>query len=307
MSNIHPILVFFLLAMFTLILKADEVNVTGDRKQTVFIKKEENMKILSKVFKSLFFHRLPVTLFVLFIFAIFQVGCSTLELNSNWRDREITIDGENSEWMGAMWHFEDENISVGLLNDDNYIYVCMIAEDPLIRAQVMRQGFTVWFDPAGGKEKTFGIRFPIGMPARDVPWGEREREPDPEKIRRAFSSSMDELEILGPGKDDQRRLLVKEAKGVDIMLKTSDGLLVYELRVPLLHSEQHPYAVGAETGDLIGIGLEMPEIEMPNVRRQMGGEMGGGAGPPGMGGGRRPQMPQGIKIWAIVQLASSKQ
>lgn len=282
------------------------------------------MKIPYKLFNNIFVLKSLVLVFVLFLSAIFQIGCTIIGINldSNWRDREITIDGKNSEWIGAMWYFEDENISVGLRNDDRFFYMCMIAEAPLIRTQVMRQGFTVWFDPAGGNKKTFGIKFPIGMQEMGVQRGmdpnrarEREQsEPDPERMERALARLTAELEILGPGKDEQTRLKVEETKGIDIVLDTSGEMLVYELKVPLLRDEQHPYAVGVEAGDLIGVGLEIPKLDMSAVRKKMGGtgmpgggRIGGGrGGGMGMRGGMGPQMPRGIKLWLTLQLASQE-
>ncbi len=274
------------------------------------------MTTSSKVFKIIFVRRLPVILFVLFLCAVFQIGCSTLELKSEWRDRDITIDGNNTDWLGALYYFEENNISVGILNDASSIYICMIAEDRLMRAQVMGQGFTVWFDPNGGKEKTFGIRFPLGrqdMRGRGMPMGWREEEPDQERMREYFEESLKDLEILGPGKNEQKRIPVNEVKGIEIAVDPSGGFFVYELKVPLFHSEQFPYAVGAEPGNLIGLGLEIPKMDRNAMRERMGGRVPGGTGmppgggrggmPEGMRGGRRPQMRIGLKVWGKVQLA----
>jgi hypothetical protein len=281
------------------------------------------MKNQSKSFNIILVLKPLVLLFVQLLFMIFQVGCTTVGLNleSGWRDQEITIDGKNSEWIGAMWYLEDENISVGFRNDDKFFYMCMIAEDPIIRSQVMGQGFTVWFDPEGGDKKTFGIKFPIGMQAMGVQGRmdprratEREQsEPDPERMERALGGLLKELEILGPGKDDRTRLKVEETKGINIVLELSGGMIVYELKIPLKHDEQNPYAVGAQAGDLIGIGLEIPKLDMSTVRKKMGGtgmpgggRMGGRAGGMGMRGARGPQMPRGIKLWLAVKLTSGQ-
>src|SRR5262249_60643297 len=32
-----------------------------------------------------------------------------------------------------------------------------------VERQIRLEGLTVWFDPAGGKEKAFGLRFPLGF------------------------------------------------------------------------------------------------------------------------------------------------
>ncbi len=268
------------------------------------------MRALSKESKRVFSSRKPAMSFILILFLFLLVGCgnSKLELNSNWRDREITVDGKNTEWQGAMMYFEQENISVGLFNDENFFYICMIAEDQFLRTQVMRQGFTLWFDPDGGKEKTFGIKYPLGMQASER--GMRIEEQRMERSRQAPRRPMIELEILGPGKDELKKIPIVEAKGIDINVEFSSGMLVYELKVPLIQSEQHPYAIGAEADSSVGIGLEMSKMDRQMSRGRGGGVptggMRGGARGRGMSGGsRRPQMRQPLKIWAVVQLASN--
>jgi len=92
----------------------------------------------------------------------------------------MTVDGKVDDWHGAKYYLEDLYISAGLINDDQYLYVTMIAEDPMIRTQIMRQGLVVWLDPKGKKEKTFGIKFPLGRLEGErltrEPWGEFDRE-----------------------------------------------------------------------------------------------------------------------------------
>jgi len=274
------------------------------------------MRALSKGSKRIFSNRLSALSSILIAFLFLLVGCgnSNLELNSNWRDREITVDGKNTEWLGTMLFFEEDNISVGLLNDENFFYICMIAEDQFIRTQVMRQGFTLWFDPDGGKEKTFGIKYPVGMQASGLPRGMIRDEQSMERSSQAPRRPMIELEILGPGKDELKKMPIEEAKGIDIHVEFSSGMLVYELKVPLIQSEQHPYAIGAEAGGSVGIGLEMSKMERPDMRGEISGGRGiggpaggirGGAEGRGMpGGGGRSQVQKPLKIWAVVQLAS---
>jgi len=282
--------------------------------------REDIVKINLKLLRSCLFEKSSVLLFVLFLFAIFQVGCENLELNSDWLDSEIIVDGIGDDWPGAKYYFTDSNISVGLFNDESYLYVCMVVENPMIRAQLMRQGFSLWFDPKGEKEKIFGIRFPLGMKGGERPTGESLREQDQEEMIKKFEQSLTELEILGPGKDEVKRIAVKDAKGIEIELRASTGLLVYEIKIPLTPSEANPYAVGAKAGDSIGVGLESPKIQMkrpsdtrgsegmPGMGGRGGGDRGGDMG--GMGGrgmpgeGMRPGMPKELKIWVKVQLAS---
>ncbi len=264
---------------------------------------------------------------ILFLSAILLslAACQTIELISGWRDKEITIDGKSTEWHDALTYFEKAGILVGFLNDEANLYACLVADSPFLRANLLRQGFTVWFDPAGGSKKTFGIRFPIGRqrnldkekrgeePESFGPdrYG-REDEPDEEEMQEFIEKTLTELEILGPGKNEAKRMPLSEAKGIEIKLIPSSGLLVYELKIPLVQSEQHPYAVGALPGKIIGLGLESPRINLERGMRRMGGgmpggglrpPMGGGPRPGGFGEGMRPELPRELKLWAKVRLA----
>ena len=58
---------------------------------------------------------------------------------------------------------EKENVSVGFFNDQDYLYVSLISSARYPQRQFMARGFTIWFDPDGGKNKELGIKFPLGM------------------------------------------------------------------------------------------------------------------------------------------------
>ena len=246
-------------------------------------------------------------------------GCGEYELDSLWRgERSIVIDGESSDWLGTLVYLEDENFSVGILNDENFLYVCLLTENQFMRTQMMRMGFTLWFDSEGGKDKSFGIRFPLGMPAREPGLKRGEDEQDREKMRRNFMRSQKELVILGPKESRSRRILIAEVEGIEVRTKSSSGLLVYELKVPLIKTREFPYAIGTRAGEVIGLGFEIPKIERSNMRNREGGGMGGrggiggggrggrGGGMGGMrGGGKRSGMPKALKLWIKVHLEAA--
>ena len=100
-------------------------------------------------------------------------------------------------------------------------------------------------------------------------------------------------------------------------MRNETGLLVYELKVPLRSDEEHPYAIGSNAGNTIGVGLEIPEVDMDEMRSAMKGQMGGQGGMPpgggmgGMGGGggmgrrgyQKPKIPNGLDVWSSLKLA----
>ncbi len=277
----------------------------------------------SQGFKKVFVCRLLALSFILFLLTFSLVWCGLFEIDSKWRDRDIIIDGKSGDWLNAMFYFEAERISLGLLNDENSLYVCMIVDDPFIRGQIVRQGFELWFNPKGGKKKVFGIKFPLGMLEAEMPPEEKEAkkvplkpsrsEQEPENIGQALRRQMEELEILGPGKDESQKMPVEKAEGIEVKIEIASGMIVYELKVPLQLSEEFPFAINAEPGDLIGVRLEVPKMDLGEMRRRMGGGMGMPGGRGGMGGGmggmRMPggmglRMPEPLKIRAKVLLAS---
>jgi hypothetical protein len=305
---------------------------------------KERVMTLKRLFRTYVGAKQAVLLLMTFGLIFLSVACGDTELSSTWKDRDIVIDGKSNDWLDALYYFEDDDVSVGFFNDSEYLYICLLAEDYSIQRQVVMQGFTLWLDPTGGKEKTFGIKFPLGMmamggdrmpaemggerPDRERMEGMQRERPDPEMIRKAFEQTLDELEILGPGEDERMRILVEEAEGLEISVRNETGLLTYELRIPLQSLGENSYAIGTTAGALIGVGLEVPKPDMDEMKNMMkgrggggrlpgggqpggrppggmGGGMGGGRGGMGMRGGSRPNMPDGLKIWAKLQLASN--
>lgn len=253
-------------------------------------------------------------LLIVFLSLFMQIACSTLELESTWKDRDIVLDGKGGEWLGTKYYFEENAISVGLINDTRYLYVSMMTENPMVQSQIMRQGLTVWLDPKGGKAKTFGIKFPLGRQGArqegEMKPGAVMDEDSREEMMQKLQESMTELEVLGPDERVLEKMDTEDAKGIDVEVRVAAGSFVYELKVPLTSSEEYPYAIGVKAGDVLGVGFLSPKLEMPRPSGMRGGGRmpGGGGMPPGGGGmggfGMGPMMPKNLKIWAKVQLAS---
>jgi hypothetical protein len=281
--------------------------------------------------------------------AVLVVGCGQRPVDSIWRDREITIDGRDTEWHGARVILEDASVGFGIINDADYLYLTLSVSDPAIQAQILRQGFTVWLDAHGGKSESFGVRFPLGLMAMkgsgdqgdvsgltDQETGFGDLPPFMDqglgrggKMTRAQLESLyerataqQEAQIIGPRRDQVRRVLVAESGGILLATRYERGRLVYELRAPLASASQRPVGLGAAPGARIGVGFETPEMDLRALRAQMseqdrpGGVMGDGSmgrgnrgDNPMRGGrgarGRRMQGREPFQVWTRVQLARS--
>lgn len=271
-------------------------------------------------------------------------GCGKLAMDSNWRTRQITIDGGDGDWQGAVTYVAKGSTVVGLLNDEQFLYLRLASADRATQVQVMRLGFTVWFDARGGGQQSFGIRFPQGMGGRGRPFAEGEGEQEPGRQQWAAREpgevppavALGQPEVIGPGKGERHRLTDPDSQGIDLEVVQAEGRLVYELKIPLARDEAHPYGLGVRPGQQFSIGFETntPDREAMRARRGGGGRRPGGMGgggmgpeglgpggmePPGMGmggsrggrgmGGGRPaaggDLPQPLKLWVKVRLAAA--
>ena len=241
-------------------------------------------------------------------------GCSALELESRWRDRDIVIDGDAREWSGLTTYVEEGNIAVGATNDSENLFLCLHSPTREVAGQIVLRGLTVWFDPEGGSDRELGIHCPMG--AQEIPRvGESMASRDKMKdmILKHIENAASEAELLGPDDEVYGTFAVGEIPGLEIAVAYTEGRIVYELKLPLNKTEENPYALAVNWDKKVGIGFVTPEIDMEAVRETMGENMGdrmppggggGGGGMPGSrmpGGGRgegmRGGMQQPLELW----------
>ncbi len=240
----------------------------------------------------------------------------------------ITIDGINQEWEGSLEVIEDENLALNVMRDEQFLYLGVLFSGSDQQRQAMIQGLTVWFDTDGGKDEDFGIRFPKGlMDSGYMQENAGEGRPDPEEMVRAAEEQLVEADyfmILGPKKEQQTPVEFMDAADVNVRATLEEGVLFYELKIPLARTEAQPFGIGVREGKKLGIGFTTPKMESRRPQMSggmsdrggmgggmsggMGGGMGGGRGG-GMGGGRggrgggmdRPEMPERLNLWIQVE------
>lgn len=247
---------------------------------------------------------------ILIVTVLSSLNCSSMhELSSQRSAGKIVIDGSNGEWKNVpAYSGKEAKFMVSVCNDDEYIFVCLTSNDPQTVMQIMRAGLTVWFDKEGSNDKTFGINFPLGMQTGDpLPEMDREKMRDSQSLMKMPEPSLNEMDILGPEKEDRYRIPVATATDMKVkVVRSPNGFMVYELQVPLKKTPQHQYAIEAQNTE-IGIGLETGSMGALAGKKVLGkdGSSGGngpareeGSGPPpgGGGGGRMPPgNPPGVR------------
>jgi hypothetical protein len=249
-----------------------------------------------------------------------MAGCGQLELQSRQKDRDITIDGDVSDWKGALEFVEDGGFSIGLMNDDENLYVAIVGADREVERQIMLSGLYVWFDENGKQAKNFGVHYPIGL--RETEGSPMPPRVRPDSLMTLFIDSTRELMLFSPKDGSWQRARTGTLVDVDAAAGQENYALALELKIPLARHDTGGFGVGAQPGDVVGLGLETPEIKIEQPERQHrppeggpGGGVGGGmpgiggGGPPGMGGPgdegkERPSPPKAMKLWVKVALSA---
>jgi hypothetical protein len=271
--------------------------------------------------------------------------CNSLVLESYWKTSEIVIDGNPVEWNQMIQYPKDNQFGIGISNDDKFLYLCLSSWDRQTSIQIMTMGFTVWFETKSQNDKRFGIHFPLGMMKAGQPPFMRGRQgQDPEQMKEFMDAAMQEMEILGPGKNDSRttKSIIAESYGITARILPSDRNLVYELKIPLNQDSLCRLAINTGSDSLIKLTLETtkPDFDKmggppgmgdrtPSGRggsgmgpgggmppgggggfgggMPPGGGMGGGMGPGDPPGGGTPSMPEQFKMELSVKLARNPQ
>ena len=213
-----------------------------------------------------------------------MAGCGMIDLKSHWRNRPVVIDGKNTEWGNSLVLLDDKETSIGIMNDSEFIYIGLVSTNRSLRNQVSRQGITFWFDVEGGKDEKFGIHYPMGFDAVR-PSADNGTDADNQSSTVQKDIPTDDIEIEGPGKDDHHPMTFAEAGGIEAKYKITNGVLVYELKVPLSDKTSSPFAIGAKSGALIGVGAETSNNKSSSKPPEGVSEGGGSGGGGGMGGG----------------------
>jgi hypothetical protein len=222
---------------------------------------------------------------VLFATGVVVLAADPPKLSSGWRDRDVRIDGLDEEWRDITQPVKGQHFAVGFLNDADALYFCLVTKDPNTLRQISRMGLVLWLDPAGGKKKTFGVRFPVtyGQPGAN----RRQEQPPPEPAAGEAPAGgqgtepvgQRDIEILGPGKNDVRDL-ENGRSGVTGRYSVRGDLLVYELRVALRKGPDVPFAPDVDPGAALRVELQTPEWRGP-VPMRRGPMIGIGMGRPG--------------------------
>jgi len=248
--------------------------------------------------------------------------CNSQELSSVYSQSERVIDGSVDEWNeNEMVFLEKQDVMVGVVNNDEYLYLGFYSTSRERAMQLMQSGFTIWLN-AKGKKKDFGIRYPIRdfevmekqMPARDFKHETMSKESEMDKERSGFMEKVDKNLVIIDGKDE-KEYKIEYLQDIQVAFTIDREMFMYELIIPLTE-EGHKYSIEPTDKNVIYVGIETEKVTRP----QRPSDGSGRGGPPPGGMGQRPQgepggrgggqmgemseMPSKFEVWLKIQLGT---
>ncbi len=240
--------------------------------------------------------------------AAFLGGCATTVLvQSTWNDNAIVVDGKDRDWGTSLTPLSSHPVALGVRHDSSFLYVCLSTQNRFLQHQILQGGLTVWFDPLGGQEKAFGIRYPLLRRENSPRLNPRESIAENFQLVEPF---LREVEIIGPEGDAEVSSLL-ELKEISVRLGASETGLTYELKLPLRPTTEFRYGISTGPMKDLGIGFETAEpgsdrLQVPSGRAGAGARGGGRRGggtptpPADIAGADRPEP---LKLWTKTTLS----
>ncbi len=267
---------------------------------------------------------LQITVILMMVFSF--SSCQSQELTSIYISSERVVDGYVDEWQdNDMTFLEKQDVLVGAVNDDEYLYISFYSTSRERAMQLMQSGFTIWLN-AKGKKKDFGIHYPIrnieGMAMQKSDRGfdkqPREEKSSTDNAKPDFMEKVDKNLVIIDGKDE-KEYKREYLQDIEVAYTFNREMFIYELKIPLI-AEEHKYSVEPTDKKVIYVCFETDEVERP--QRPSGGRGPGQGGPPSGGMDDRPQggpgsghenpmggeiqeMPSQFEIWMKIQLGTS--
>ena len=246
-------------------------------------------------------------------------GCTTTQsLTSQVPQTTIVLDGRTADWEGALHPVENEDFSMGVQNDGSHLYIALVTSSREFMATTILGGLTFYLDAEGGKDKSLGVRFPVGM---DLEARSRGLQGAAGGLGRSVARD----ESLGYLELQQglqvSRLPARSLPDLGALALFEHETLTIEIMIPLF--ENRDFGFTAEPGSTIGLGLVS---RGPDMRRDMaslaaggggaarggfvaggggrrGGGAGGGARAGGGGGFQQLSIQDQVRHWTTVTLA----
>jgi len=214
---------------------------------------------------------------VFFLLSVAWTADTVVE--SRWAAEPLRVDGVILEWIQTVMS-QQKNLSIeyAFENDARNFYGVLVFKDPRYLSSIEMTGITLYFGPAGKKQKDFGVRFRQKNATADELIGMLEKQGQALTEEKRAEIKTKPMYFLFEADAVNKKgdiIPLPETQGnvdppVFRISRGQDGSMVYEFRVPLASRDVHPAGVGSGPGESIKLGFEWGGMTK-EIRAAMGG------------------------------------
>jgi len=234
--------------------------------------------------------------------------------------RQVFADGDLIEWVDRLELYDNDRLRVGVMHDDENIYVAINTANRTLIQAIMAGGLQLWFNHSQDKTKELGLKYPLGI--RDVA-GDRQAGAGNARGSTGGGQRGPRNELLNQTtlemdmffeEDKPVRTHVGGQGAFSAGASYDFGVLSVELVIPRSADVGSDFYL--DPGSATGIGIGIETIDTAGVRGNAGGPGSGGRGARGGGrggsrGGGRGQGARGgtvlsspVNLWLKVDLSA---
>jgi hypothetical protein len=236
------------------------------------------------------------------------ISCSTgkhtksTKLNGVWQAQPIVVDGNSKDWPSPYPSYDPKAlIGYAYSNDSENLYLTMETGDEMTQMKILKQGFTLWIDTTGNKDKSVAIHFPLESDNEDL---QMAREQGQQHAQQGLGKKL-LFDKIRKGVEDVNQYSLEGFKGCNgnfTLKQTNDcGItvaiamdeyneLIWEAAIPFKAIYNKTQLTKRDRGRSISVcfalkGVKRPPSKTTGQGENNGSGMHGGGG--GMGGGMR--------------------
>jgi hypothetical protein len=180
----------------------------------------------------------------------------------------IIMDGFGDEWKNNLTSVINENTSIGVCKDNEYLYLHLITSDPELSMQIMNFGLTLWFDVKGNQKKALGVQFPVTQIVPPPP--KDGKPPVGDELQNFLNARLENIALEMPNSKKAKSMAIAEANkyGIDANIGIDGAILSYEVKYPLQSKSKNSYGLNLGNKSSLGICIETPKVDFHQLMQE---------------------------------------
>ena len=236
-------------------------------------------------------------------------------VKSAWTASPAKIDGKADEWTDASLSVWDKgDVHYAFRNDADKLYILLVFKDRKFLSSIGETGITLYFGPAGKKDKDYAIHFVRRQVPADeaIALIERERKlTDEEKVQFKTKPAYAIYDHQVQNKKSKAKADGSEFRPAHFRFAPDQGSMIYEFAILLRRDTELSAGVGAAPGGQVSVGFEWGGPTPEQLKRAVRSSSAGVANENTLSSSvdrmdrSGVRLPPKFSFWTTVELASS--